>query len=267
MLELPQSPLRDIGELSFGRREPPVLEAQPEAALLALPTMGQRQRVSAQAIAHTPWRKICDLLITANDGTQHTGTAWFISPRTLVTAGHCMFVHNPGAPVHGMIRKVMVMPARNGESAVEQSPFGWAEVPRDNLSVHSRWKSGDINFDYGVIVLPDNFPGIGAQTGWFGYGHYEDGDLDESTPTLSGYPDDVPDGTQWFEVNLIKQVNPRRVFYSIHTVAGQSGSPVFFRDDDGDIACAIHNWGDDSLNSGVRINPEVIAQLNAWKID
>ena len=267
-MDLAQSPMRDIGELSFGKREAPTIELQPEAALLGTATMGQRQMVSDQAIQHTPWRKVCDLLITANDGTQHAGTAWFISPRTLLTAGHCLFVHNPGTAMHGKIRKVLVMPARNAESDAAQSLFGWAEVPRENLQVHSGWESGDIDFDYGVIVLPDNLPAIGERTGWFGYDHYQDEDLDETTPTLSGYPDDVPqDGTQWFEINLIKQLSSRRVFYSIHTVAGQSGSPVFFHAGDSDIACAIHNWGDTTLNSGVRINQEVIEQLNAWKVN
>lgn len=262
MSELPQSELRDIGELSFGRRQPIDLENVP----LAL--TAQRQQVSGQEIEHTPWRKICDLLITANDGTLHTGTAWFISPRTLVTAGHCLFVHNPGTAMHGMVREILVMPARNGETNAAQSPFGWVEVPRNHLQVHPNWKDGNINFDYGVIILPDGSPPIGAVTGGFGFAHFEDEDLDESTPTLSGYPDNAPeDGTQWFEMNRIKQLNSRRVFYLIQTADGQSGSPVFFSGEDGDIACAIHNWGDISFNSGVRINQEVIDQLNDWRVD
>lgn len=264
MRELSQSEPRDIGELSFGKRQAPISQLEDEV----LEAVGQREQVNNQAIAHTPWRKICDLLITANDGTQHTGTAWFISPRTLVTAGHCLFVHNPGTAMHGMVREILVMPARSGESDPAQSLFGWAEVPRDNLQVHPNWRNGDVNFDYGVIILPDDSPPIGAVTGGFGYAHFADEDLDESSPTLSGYPDDAPeDGTQWFEENRIKQLNSSRVFYLIHTVAGQSGSPVFFSDEDGDIACAIHNWGDVSFNSGVRINPEVIAQLNEWRVD
>jgi glutamyl endopeptidase len=259
---LQQEELRDIGELSFGQRKTPspgVLT--PKSAN----NIADRARVTN--VADPPWRKVSDLLITAGDGTRHSGTAWFISPRTLVTAGHCVSVFRPGSPAHGMVRSILVMPARNGETSASNSPFGWVEVPRQNLQVHSRWaNNGDLGFDYGAIILPQKVPPLGEQTGFFGYGHFLDQDLDESRPTLSGYPDNVPEGTQWFEVNLIKEITTGRVFYDIFTFAGQSGSPVFFRNNNRQIACAIHTFGDVSLNSGVRINPQVIAQLNAWKV-
>jgi V8-like Glu-specific endopeptidase len=85
-------------------------------------------------------------------------------------------------------------------------------------------------------------------------------------PILSGYPDDVPEGTQWFERNPIKKLTPNRLFYDIFTVRGQSGSPVFFADATKQVACGIHNFGDAPFNSGVRINPAVVSQLNAWKV-
>lgn len=259
---LQKEEFRDIGELSFGRREmPPAGVLTPKSAN----NIADRARVTN--VTQPPWRKVSDLLITAGDGTLHSGTAWFISPRTLVTAGHCISVFRPGSPAHGMVRSILVMPARNGETSAANSPFGWAAVPRQNLQVHSQWaNNGDLNFDYGAIILPSTVPALGEQTGFFGYGHFLDPDLDESAPTLSGYPDNVPEGTQWFEVNLIKEVTPTRVHYDIFTFTGQSGSPVFFRNNNRQIACAVHTFGDVSLNSGVRINPQVIAQLNAWKV-
>ena len=87
-----------------------------------------------------------------------------------------------------------------------------------------------------------------------------------SAPTLSGYPDNVPEGTQWRASNLIKEVEQARVAYKISTSSGQSGSPLFFRNDNRQIACAIHTFGNPPLNSGVRINQQVIAQLNTWKV-
>ena len=158
------------------------------------------------------------------------------------------------------------MPARNGETDAARSPFGWVEIPGQNLRVHPNWANNrDLGFDYGAIILPPLAPPLGTQVGFFGYGHFLDQDLGGTSPVLSGYPDNVPDGTQWAERNLIRQVTPNRVFYDIFTFAGQSGSPVFFRNNNRDIACAIHNFGDIPLNSGVRINPQVVAQLNAWR--
>lgn len=257
--------LRDIGELTFGRRETPSATPQREVGVAAAADPSNRRRVPD--VSQPPWRKICDLLIVAADGTRHSGTGWFISPRTLVTAGHCVFVFNPGHPAHGLVRGILVMPARNGETSAAESLFGWAEAPRPNLRVHPRWANNQaLSFDYGAIILPPAAPPLGQQVGFFGYGHFLDQDLDESAPLLSGYPDNVPEGTQWAERNLIKQVTPTRVFYDIFTSTGQSGSPVFFRNNNRDIACAIHNFGDVPLNSGVRINPAVVAQLNAWRV-
>lgn len=263
-LALPASPdggLRDIGELTFG--PPPPAPTQPGATKST--AANQAQRAKAPAPTQPPWRKVCDLVITAADGTEHSGTGWFISPRTLVTAGHCIFVFSPGSPTHGIVRSILVMPARDGEMSADESPFGWAEAPRENLRVHPNWVNNrDIGFDYGAIILLPEAP-LGQQVGFFGYGHFLDQDLNGSEPTLTGYPDNVAeDGTQWFERNRIRQVTETRVRYDIFTATGQSGSPVFFRSNN--IACAIHTLGESPFNSGVRINASVVAQLDEWKV-
>ena len=45
-----------------------------------------------------PWRVHASLLITAADGSNWIGTGWFVSPRVLVTAGHCVFIKGSGVP-------------------------------------------------------------------------------------------------------------------------------------------------------------------------
>lgn len=261
-LQLPEPPeggWRDIGELTFGPRQP----QEPEAGVESASNPNDRRQV--QNVGLQPFSRICDLLIRARDGSLHTGTGWFISPRTVVTAGHCLFVADPDSPARGFVTSVTVMPARRGETNEAQSLFGWAVAPQGSFRVHDNWQlHGDRDFDYGAIILPPETP-LGARTGAFIYGHFNQ--LDETAPFFSGYPDDVPEGTQWFEQNLIKEVNARRVFYDIFTFRGTSGSPLFFRTQQaGIVACAIHGFGDSPLNSGVRINLEVRDQLNAWLV-
>lgn len=261
-IQLPEPPpggWRDVGERTFGRREdlPPGTRAERSAA----GSPAQRARVPNEGTQ--PWSRICDLLITTRDGELRSGTGWFISPRTVVTAGHCLFVFDPGRPVHGFVRSVVVMPARRGETSASQSLFGWAVAPEPNLRVHPNWRGGgNLDFDYGAIILPEG-AGLGARTGFFNYSHFDQ--LDETAPVLSGYPDNAPEGTQWFERNLIKEVTPRSVSYDIFTFGGMSGSPLFFVFQQNILACAIHNFGATPFNRGVRINPEVVAQLNAWR--
>lgn len=157
------------------------------------------------------------------------------------------------------------MPARNGETQESDSHFGWVEVGTENLRVHQRWlENGDLDFDYGAIILPSD-KALGAKVGFLGFQPpFTDQQLRDSIATLSGYPDEVPEGTQWVETNPIKRVTERRVFYDIFTFEGQSGSPLFFADSSGQVACAIHNLGDTPLNSGVRITQSVIDQIGTW---
>ena len=258
--------LFSVGLLTFGKKA----IRKTSKASLGGPGLGiagstsDRQRVADTRVS--PFRKICDLEITAADGTLASGTAWFITPRTLVTCGHCVFVFSPGTSVHGMVNKVLVMPARNGETDESQSLIGWVEVQQENLRVHDRWRfEGNLDFDYGVIILPDN-QALGDQVGFFNFDSFSDQELNGALPTLSGYPDNVPEGTQWFETNPIRQVAPAHIFYDIFTFGGQSGSPVFFADNEEQTACAIHNFGNIPFNRGVRITSDVKAQLNTWKV-
>ena len=268
--KLPPSPkggFKDIGLLSFGKKA--IRKKVPKKSIGAIGLGLASSDVDRERVMDTrvsPFRKVCDLVITTADSNENSGTAWFITPRTLVTCGHCLFVFSPGTSAHGMVRKVLVMPARNGDTDASHSLVGWVEVKPQNLRVHDRWRlEGDLDFDYGVIILPPDKP-LGAQVGVFKVKSFSDQELVGAQATISGYPDDVPEGTQWVETNPIKQVAPAHLFYDIFTVAGQSGSPVFFGGDESQTACGIHNFGNVPFNRGVRITPSVIAQLNAWKV-
>lgn len=267
--KVPRSPrrrIKDIGSLSFGKESIRRISKRSSGALgfSLASSAADRQRVTDTRVS--PFRKICDLEITTADGSRKSGTAWFITPRTLVTCGHCLFVFSPGTSAHGIVRRVRVMPARNGEMDASKSLVGWAEVPPENLRVHDRWRNeGNLDFDYGVIILPPDQP-LGAEVGIFKVQDFSEQALTGARATLSGYPDNVPEGTQWTETNPIKQVASAHLFYDIFTVGGQSGSPLYFSGSEGQTACAIHNFGNVPFNRGVRITPSVISQLNAWKV-
>lgn len=265
---LPKRGPRDIGFLSFGKkaiRKKPRMPAAGAGELELAANTADRRQVSDTR--QSPFRKICDLLITASGGSLHSGTGFLIAPRVLVTAGHCVAVFRPQTPAHGIVKKIIAMPARHGETQPSNSFFGWVEVGRENLRVHERWlQHGDIDFDFGAIILPPDKP-LGNVVGFFGVQDFPDQSLNGASPTLAGYPDNVPEGTQWLETNSIREVTPRRLSYDIFTIGGQSGSPLFFGNSQVQTACAIHNFGhlnNSPFNSGVRINASVIAQLNTW---
>jgi glutamyl endopeptidase len=237
--------LRPIAEASFG----PL--AMPESV------QGLDDRIQIADTSTYPWRAYASLLITAADSsTQYIGTGWFIGPHTLVTAGHCVFIHAPGRPTHGWVRSIQVMPGRNGNAL----PFG-SVTSTDFRSVGGWTNNQDENYDYGAIIIPTE---LGNTVGWFGYGAWPDSELLATTANISGYPGDKPSGTQWFHARQVASVNPMKVFYDIDTAGGQSGSAVFRLVNGGRYAIAVHAYGGPTTNSGTRVTQSVYDNLVAW---
>ena len=241
------SKLQDIGVASFG---------DPGGMLETV--HGVDNRVQITSTSTYPWRVHASLLITAADNSQWIGTGWFISPRTLITAGHVVFIKGSGvAGRDGWVKRIQVMPGRNGSTL----PFG--SVTSTTFRSVTGWTgSGNPEFDYGAIILPTP---LGNSTGWLGYGNYSDATLLASTANISGYPGDKPSGTQWYDARRIAAVSARKVHYDIDTAGGQSGSAVYRMVNGARFAVAIHAYGGATTNSGTRINAQVFANLNAWK--
>lgn len=240
------SDLDDIGVASFG--EPPNLES----------IIGTDERVRIVNTQQYPWRINASLLITAADNSQWIGTGWFISPRTLVTAGHCVFIKHSGVPGRdGWVKKIQVMPGRNG-----------TEVPFGGISSTEFWTvkgwgdQGLENYDYGAIILPSVFP---QELGHYAFGSFDDANLLASTANVAGYPGDKPKGTQWYDNRAVGSVNPNKVFYAADTAGGQSGACVYIFHEGQRTGIAIHAYGGNTSNSGTRISSQVFANLEAWK--
>jgi glutamyl endopeptidase len=217
--------------------------------------IGPDDRVQVHATDQYPWRAIASLEITDQYGGGWIGTAWLIGPRLLLTAGHCVYMHDQG----GWARSIEVIPGRNGD----HKPFGSC-VATDYRSVTGWTTDGDSRFDYGVILLPADCR-YGDQVGWFGTQVRSDGELASAGANLSGYPGDKPPGTQWFHHNTISGVAERVLTYQIDTYGGQSGAPVWVDvPGQGAFGIAVHTNGSLAGNSGVRITGDLVANLNTW---
>ncbi|RPI06586.1 MAG: endopeptidase [Zetaproteobacteria bacterium] len=239
--------LRPIAEASFGPPPP-----------LAETVHGPDNRIKINNTSVYPWRVHASLLITAADNSQWIGTGWFIGPHTLVTAGHVVYIKNSGVPGRdGWVKRIQVMPGRNGSTL----PYG--SVTSTSFRSVTGWtSSGDQNYDYGAIILPNN---LGNTVGWFGFGVYSDADLKASVANISGYPGDKPSGTQWYDARRVDSVGPRTVYYDIDTFGGQSGSAAYRIINGGRFGVAVHAYGGATTNSGTRITSPVFNNMVAWK--
>jgi glutamyl endopeptidase len=214
-------------------------------------------RVRVDDVAAYPWRSICALRITARNGRQYVGTGWLAGPQTVMTAGHCVYLHDAG----GWAESITVVPGLAGSAP----PIG--SFTSQRLRTVDGWvEARAAGSDYGAILLDEP---IGEELGWFGVGALSDEQLLRAWANISGYPLDRDSARyQYFHARVLVQVNPSRLFYDIDTFGGQSGSPIWFTGTDGRrIAIGIHTTGGSRENAGTRITGDVLANLREWRRD
>jgi V8-like Glu-specific endopeptidase len=219
---------------------------------------GRDDRVRIRATTRIPWRWNCQLIITMRDGRRSRCTGWLIGPRTVITAGHCVYSHSAG----GWARSIEVIPGMDAN----RRPFG-SLVGRSFRSVIG-WVNGrKSTHDYGAIILPRcNF----RRLGYFGFCCLSSGTLRNLLVNNAGYAGDKPFGTLWYNAGRIRRVTSRRLYYMIDTYGGHSGSCVWLlkrvRGRWQRYGVGIHGYGG-CPNKAVRIVSPVFNNLKRWKTE
>ena len=238
------------------------LASNPGSGLESVLGIDERTRILDTDLA--PWRMICALRMRVPSGGAAIGTGWLAGPRTIITAGHCVFSQ---FFFGGWAEAIEISPGRNGNLFPVQT------VASQRFSSVDRWVSNeDPDFDIGAIHLNDS---LGDSLGWFAIGALPASELESFLVNISGYPADRGDGQeQYFHRNRILRVTERRIFYDVDTFGGQSGAPVWIHESEGaePLAVGIHAYGVGgtptnfaiTANSAPRIIPEVFDLIRAW---
>ena len=213
---------------------------------------GSDDRVQITATTSVPWRWICKLVITFPNGAGGGCTGWFIGPKAVMTAGHCVYSSANG----GWARQIEVIPGMNGASR----PYG-SMIGTSFRSVVGWTQNGDPNYDYGCIILPSP---LGNQVGYFGFAALTDSSLNGLLANNAGYPGDKPFGTQWFNAGRVTNVTARKFYYMLDTYGGQSGSPTWRLQSGQRHAVGIHAYGG-CPNSSTRITTPVFNNMLTWR--
>jgi glutamyl endopeptidase len=215
----------------------------------------------------SPWRMICALRLHGPGGAGAIGTGWFIGPKTLITAGHCVFSNYFFG---GWASTIELIPGLNGNGPNAQ-PYDCVMSTR--FSSTDRWvENEDADFDIGCIHLDTD---KGSEVGWFAIGALPSEELESYLVNISGYPADRGAGTeQYFSKNRVLKVSERRLFYEVDTYGGQSGALVWIYEQEGaaPLAVGVHAYGTGgtptnfgiTANSAPRIIPEVLEKMKEW---
>jgi V8-like Glu-specific endopeptidase len=224
-----------------------------------------------------PYCTVCHLGRGFGDGRLRGCSGVLIGPRRLLTAAHCLY--SPG--LGRSPQRVRVAPGRADR---DRFPFGTVDaiaayVPHRFVAPRSPQERR--NHDYGVAILPRAFPGIRrflpvralSDQAW-------KDQRARAKLTVAGYPGDRPVGTLWHHSESLRRVGEQRLYYTVDTCPGHSGSPIWAELADGPALVGVHTSGildeqgrpygcapgtvlapSGALNSGVRLTPAVLANL------
>lgn len=217
---------------------------------------GRDDRVRITGTTRLPWRWNCQILMTFKNGRRSRCTGWLIGPRTVMTAGHCVYSRGNG----GWAKSIEVVPGMNGSSR----PYG-SLVSRSFRSVKGWTNSGKSTHDYGAIILPNcRFKNLG----YFGFASLSANRLKNLLVNNAGYAGDKPFGTLWFNAGRIKNVTSRRLYYMLDTYGGHSGSAVWWLTKRNGryqrYSVGVHGYGG-CPNKAVRIVKPVFDNMSKWK--
>lgn len=203
-------------------------------------------RVQAQ-YNQAPYKYICELHLSFNNYL-FRASGFFIGPKCVITAGHCLYHHEMG-----WVTSVKVIPG----AFEEKEPFS-SDFSNTFQTTKLWYKNAIDDYDYGAIFLDSNklYERIGGCLSF--------DKLDKSRQLLNtGYPMDkksVQVENSGFPEDIS---NTRRLYYMIDTNKGSSGSPVLYSDGEKSTVVGVHTEGG-CPNSAIKVNNEVVQIWGKW---
>lgn len=209
-----------------------------------------------------PWlpgyfNRSCRLTVRFPSRTSY-GTGFFITPRAVLTAAHCLYDRARRVQA----TEVVIEPGfsdRHQEGSLEASvvQVSRLRVPnayKDPLRIP--WGS-----DYALVLLDKPQP-----VKCHALRSLSDAELNQAQILIVGYPLDKESGHEQFVgKGKITKVESQYLLHSVDTDEGQSGSGIFMWRGEQPEAVAIHcSEKDSTANRGTRLTPEILTHIKSW---
>ncbi len=193
-----------------------------------------------------PFNMICLLLVNVPGFGIFKASGFFIAPRVVITAGHC--IHTRGV----WSSEIEVIPGAEGNDA----PYG-SQTSSELRSVEGWVNDKNRHYDYGAILLPDDtlYNHLGAK---FNYNTISNNE----NYFNSGYPLDTMRIQKYAQGN-IDSVDEYLIYYNIDTYSGNSGSPIYTETEHGYAVVGVHTYGQ-CPNHAVKVQSKVVGNWDNW---
>jgi V8-like Glu-specific endopeptidase len=221
-----------------------------------------------------PWRCIGLIRVKWDNGKWYQGTGAMIGPQQMLTCGHNLHDKDEAGATDKWAVEFEFYP---GQTSLTRPKAGGGVEPNPNARPYGKvgWKtvywwrawltSKDRDYDMMMVVLDKP---IGNTVGWFGR---ETGGTDVNKwRQLSGYPGDKPQYEQWWAGGTVSSETTHQIRYDNDTIAGHSGSPVWYYNATADqrYIRGVH-IGDRTAtaanpNRGVSMNRGKFETLSSW---
>jgi V8-like Glu-specific endopeptidase len=175
-------------------------------------------------------------------GRTYSGTAFFIHPRVLLTAGH-----NLRKRPQFIFTRVKSLALHIGATDKKTNLYETTYDTQQNVNIYTLDSFNNeysIYEDYGLVILPDE-TAFKKAGGKFILSVYNPTDLIGKTINITSYPSDKPFCTQWTDNTSNFFTYKNYMHYDFSTEHGASGAPIWFDDKDGvKKVFGIHTNGD-----------------------
>jgi V8-like Glu-specific endopeptidase/GTP-binding protein EngB required for normal cell division len=192
---------------------------------------GHDVRAKVKSTTKLPYSAIGLLVMTFDNGT-YIGTGAVVGKNIILTAAHNLYSHE----ISSEPRIIRFLPGENGGDSFFEPTIARFHIPEEYKTSKKE--------DYAIIVL--NEP-LGDSTGYLEMTPVPPQQLHGKEVSVGGYPSDkiIDKISQWVGKGDIKSVDSDFITYWIDTGQGQSGSPVFFQEDNQYKVVGVHVLGDE----------------------